>query len=188
VVGGGFIGLEMAEAFARRGLATTVVELAPTVMSLMDPELGHQVAGALRAANVAVMTGVAVAGVNAADRTVTLTDGQTVLADLVLFSVGVRPELTLAREAGLEIGASGGLAVNAELRTSDPHIWAAGDMVEVTHKVSGRRVRVPLAGPANRQGRIAATNALGGHMKYNGALGHERREDLRTHGCDDRAV
>jgi NADPH-dependent 2,4-dienoyl-CoA reductase/sulfur reductase-like enzyme/rhodanese-related sulfurtransferase len=171
VVGGGFIGLEMAEAFARRGLATTVVELAPTVMSLMDPELGHQVAGALRAANVAVMTGVAVAGVNAADRTVTLTDGQTVLADLVLFSVGVRPELTLAREAGLEIGASGGLAVNAELRTSDPHIWAAGDMVEVTHKVSGRRVRVPLAGPANRQGRIAATNALGGHMKYNGALG-----------------
>lgn len=171
VVGGGFIGLEMAEAFARRGLATTVVELAPTVMSLMDPELGHQVAGALRASNVAVMTGVAVAGVNAADRTVTLTDGQTVLADLVLFSVGVRPELSLAREAGLEIGASGGLAVNAELRTSDPHIWAAGDMVEVTHKVSGRRVRVPLAGPANRQGRIAATNALGGHMKYNGALG-----------------
>ena len=171
VVGGGFIGLEMAEAFRRRGLTTTVVELAPTVMSLMDPEYGAQVAGALRADGVEVMTGVGVSAVNAGDRTVTLSDGRTLLADLVLFSVGVRPELTLARAAGLEIGPSGGLQVNDELRTSDPHIFAAGDMVEVVHKVSARRVRVPLAGPANRQGRIAATNALGGHMKYSGALG-----------------
>ena len=171
VVGGGFIGLEMAEAFQRRGLATTVVELAPAVMAQMDPEYGALVAGALADAGVQVMTGVGVSAVNAAERTVTLSDGQTLLADLVLFSVGVRPELTLARAAGLEIGASGGLSVNAELRTSDPHIWAAGDMVEIAHKVSGRRVRIPLAGPANRQGRIAATNALGGHMKYNGALG-----------------
>ncbi len=89
----------------------------------------------------------------------------------MLFSVGVRPELGLARSAGLEIGASGGLLVDEHLRTSDPDIYAAGDMVEVVHKVSGRRVRIPLAGPANRQGRIAASNALGVPMRYSGALG-----------------
>ena len=171
VVGGGFIGLEMAEAFQKRGLATTVVELQPTVMSLMDPEYGSLVAGALTSAGVAVATGVGVTAIDAAMRTVRLSDGRDLPADLVLFSVGVRPELTLARAAGLEIGASGGVLVDDFLRTSDPHIYAAGDMVEIGHKVSGRRVRIPLAGPANRQGRIAATNALGGKMRYGGGLG-----------------
>jgi NADPH-dependent 2,4-dienoyl-CoA reductase/sulfur reductase-like enzyme/rhodanese-related sulfurtransferase len=171
VVGGGFIGLEMAEAFRRRGLQTAVVELMPTVMSLMDREFGVQVGRALEASGVQVVTGVGVKAVHPADRTVELTDGRRLPAELVLFSVGVRPELALARAAGLELGASGGLLVDDRLRTSDPSIWAAGDMVEVVQKVSGRKVRVPLAGPANRQGRIAATNALGGAMRYGGALG-----------------
>jgi rhodanese-related sulfurtransferase len=105
------------------------------------------------------------------DRAVVLGDGRRLPADLVLFSVGVRPELALARKAGLEIGPSGGLLVDDHLRTTDPDIYAAGDMLEVLHKVSGRRVRVPLAGPANRQGRIAASNALGLDMRYSGALG-----------------
>ena len=87
------------------------------------------------------------------------------------FSIGVRPELTLAKVAGLEIGASGGLVVNDTMRTNDPDIYAAGDMVEVTNKIHGKKVRIPLAGPANRQGRIAATNMLGGRMVYHGALG-----------------
>lgn len=169
VVGGGFIGLEMAEALSRRGLATSVVELAPSPMVNMDLEFGNLVGRELRTNGVQLFTGVGVKGVTA--QAVSLSDGRTLPADLVLFSVGVRPELTLAKAAGLELGASGGLLVDETLRTSDPHIFAAGDMVEVTQRVSGRKVRIPLAGPANRQGRIAATNALGGSMKYRGALG-----------------
>ncbi len=170
VVGGGFIGLEMAEAFRSRGLETTVVELLPTVMSTMDREFGAQVAGELAAHGVQVITG---AGVKAvlADMTVELTDGRKLPADLILFSVGVRPELTLAKSAGLELGPAGGLLVDDRLQTSDPDIYAAGDMVEIAHRVSGKKVRIPLAGPANRQGRIAATNALGGSMRYGGASG-----------------
>jgi NADPH-dependent 2,4-dienoyl-CoA reductase/sulfur reductase-like enzyme/rhodanese-related sulfurtransferase len=171
VVGGGFVGLEMAEAFRRRGLETTVVEILPTVMAAMDPEFGALVAQELRAKGVRVVTGAGVAAVHAADRTVELSDGRRIGAEVLLFSVGARPELTLARSAGLAIGPSGGLVVDERLRTSDPDIHAAGDMVEVTHAVSGRKVRVPLAGPANRQGRIAASCALGLPMSYGGALG-----------------
>ena len=171
VVGGGFIGLEMAEAFRKRGIATTVVELLPSVLAVMDREFGALVAKELDENGVRVLTGVGVKAVHAEGRTLELSDGRRLPADLVLFSVGVRPELGLARSAGLEIGASGGLLVDEHLRTSDPDIHAAGDMVEVVHKVSGRRIRIPLAGPANRQGRIAASNALGVPMRYSGALG-----------------
>ena len=171
VVGGGFIGLEMAEAFRKRGLETTVVELLPTVMAVMDREFGVRVAAELEANGVRVITGTGVKAVLASERAIELSDGRKLPAELVLFSVGVRPELSLAKAAGLEIGPSGGLSVDEHLRTSDPDIFAAGDMIELTQKVSGRRVRVPLAGPANRQGRIAASNALGMPMRYRGALG-----------------
>lgn len=171
VVGGGFIGLEMAEAFRKRGLATTVVELLPTVMAVMDREFGVRIAAELAANGVQVITGAGLEAVLPGERSVALADGRRVPADLVLFSVGVRPELALARAAGLEIGPTGGLLVDEHLRTSDPDVFAAGDMVEIVHKVSGRRVRVPLAGPANRQGRVAASNALGVAMRYGGALG-----------------
>jgi NADPH-dependent 2,4-dienoyl-CoA reductase/sulfur reductase-like enzyme len=140
VVGGGFIGLEMAEALKKRGLATTVVELLPSVMATLDPEIGHQVASVLEANGVKILTGVKVESV--ADRTVVLGDGRRLPADLVLFSVGVRPELTLARKAGLEIGPTGGLLVDEHLRTADPDIYGAGDMLEIQHKVSGRHNRV----------------------------------------------
>ena len=171
VVGGGFIGLEAAEAFLARGLATTIVELTPQLMPPADPEFGAQIKAAFEEAGAAVKTGRSLASINPGARTVTLDDGSEIAADLVLMSAGVRPNLDLARSAGLEIGASGGLSVDEHLRTSDPHIHAAGDMVEVTRRVDGARVRIPLAGPANRQGRIAATNALGGSMRYRGALG-----------------
>lgn len=170
VVGGGFIGLEMAEALRARGLATSVVELLPTVMGAMDREFGVQVERELSAHGVEVLTGVGVQAVRA-DQTLELTDGRRLEADLVLFSVGVRPELSLAKAAGLELGPAGGLLVDDTLRTSDPDIYAAGDMVEVSHRVSGKKVRIPLAGPANRQGRIAASNALGRHLRYRGASG-----------------
>ena len=169
VIGGGFIGLEMAEALHKRGLSTAVVELQPTVMYTMDTEFGHQIASTLEAHGVKVLTGAKVEAIK--DRTVVLGDGRRIPADLVLFSVGVRPELGLARKAGLEIGPAGGLVIDEHLRSTDPDIYGAGDMLEVEHKVSGRRVRVPLAGPANRQGRIAASNALGLDMRYRGALG-----------------
>jgi NADPH-dependent 2,4-dienoyl-CoA reductase/sulfur reductase-like enzyme/rhodanese-related sulfurtransferase len=169
VVGGGFIGLEMAEAFSKRGLATTVVELLPTVMATMDREFGVAIAGELERHGVRVVTGAEVAHIHADE--VELRDGRRIPAGVVLFSVGVRPELTLAKQAGLAIGPSGGLQVDEFLRTSDADIYAAGDMVEVSHRISGRKVRVPLAGPANRQGRIAASNALGQTMRYRGPLG-----------------
>ncbi len=171
IAGGGFIGLEMAEAFVRRGIATTMVELLPRLMSGMDPEFGGLIAARLEANGVRVVTGTGVKAVHAVPREVELGDGTRVPADMVLFSVGVRPELGLARQASLAVGPSGGLQVDEHLRTSDPHIWAAGDMNEIVHKVSGQPVRIPLAGPANRQGRIAASNALGGRMRYAGALG-----------------
>ncbi len=171
IAGGGFIGLEMAEAFVARGLRTTVVELLPRLMSTMDPEFGGLIAARLEAHGVRVMAGTGVKAVHAGTREVELADGRRVPADVVLFSVGVRPELDLARRAGLAVGAAGGLQVDEHLRTSDPFIWAAGDMNEIVHKVSGRTLRIPLAGPANRQGRIAATNALGGSLRYRGALG-----------------
>ncbi len=169
IVGGGFIGLEMAEAFARRGLAVTIVEALPRVMNVMDPEFGGMIQETLASHGVRVVTGAALSAVGPKD--VALATGEKIPADIVLVAAGVRPELTLARAAGLSLGASGALLVDEHLRTSDPHIWAAGDMVETLMKVSGRRVRLPLAGPANRQGRIAASNALGSSMKYNGVLG-----------------
>jgi NADPH-dependent 2,4-dienoyl-CoA reductase/sulfur reductase-like enzyme/rhodanese-related sulfurtransferase len=171
IAGGGFVGLEMAEAFAKRGIATTIVELLPTLMPGMDPEFGGLIAARLRDRGVGVLTGAALKAVLPASREVELADGRRLPAGLVLLSVGVRPELELARRAGLAMGEAGGLLVDEHLRTSDPRIWAAGDMNEIVHKVSGRKVRIPLAGPANRQGRVAASNALGLPMRYNGALG-----------------
>jgi len=171
IIGAGFIGMEMAEAFVRRGIDTTVVELLPQVMSTMDPEMGGLAAARLRRHGVKVITGIGIKAVHPATAEVELADGRHLPAAIVLLSVGVKPELALARDAGLSIGAAGALVVDKHLRTSDPHIWAAGDMIEVVHKVTGRSTRVPLAGPANRQGRIAASNAMGMEMPYGGAAG-----------------
>jgi NADPH-dependent 2,4-dienoyl-CoA reductase/sulfur reductase-like enzyme/rhodanese-related sulfurtransferase len=169
IAGGGFIGLEMAEALSARGIAVTVVELAPHVMITMDPEFGAMIQAGLAERGITVRTGVGVSAVTA--DSVLLSDGSSLPAEMVLLSVGVRPQLALAKSVGLEIGESGGLVVDERMRTKDPDIYAAGDMVEVVQKMNGKKVRIPLAGPANRQGRIAATNALGGHMVYRGALG-----------------
>jgi len=169
IAGGGFIGLEMAEALTVRGVNVTIVEVAPQLMILMDPEFGAMIKNGLEQNGVTVHTGVGIAEIK--HDTVGLSDGSSLKADMVLLSIGVRPILALAQAAGLQIGASGGLVVDETMRTNDPDIYAAGDMVEIVNKIHGRKVRIPLAGPANRQGRIAATNALGGKMVYHGALG-----------------
>ncbi|WP_439184333.1 FAD-dependent oxidoreductase [Carboxylicivirga taeanensis] len=169
VVGGGFIGLEMVEALVKRGLKVHVVEKMSHVMSLMDAEAAGFITRELKEYGVGVHTETGVVKING--DSVELDNGQTLEADMVLLSIGVRPTLQLAIDAGLKIGEAGGLLVDEYLQTSDPDIYAGGDMVEIEHRVSGKKVRIPLAGPANRQGRIAAENALGGKHAYKGSIG-----------------
>ncbi|MDF1549707.1 MAG: FAD-dependent oxidoreductase [Bacteroidales bacterium] len=169
VVGGGFIGLEMVEALVKRGLNVAVVEKMPHVMALMEAETAGFIERELHSYGVGVHTNAGVTEIHS--KSVKLDNGKVLDAEMVLLSVGVRPTLQLAIDAGLEIGEAGGLLVNNQLQTSDPDIYAAGDMVEIEHRVNGKKVRIPLAGPANRQGRIAAENALGGNHSYNGAIG-----------------
>ncbi|MGA2762059.1 MAG: FAD-dependent oxidoreductase [Spirochaetia bacterium] len=171
IAGGGFIGLEMAEAFAKRGLAVSIVEMMPRLMPMLDPEMGSLIAEQLEKHGVRVLTGKGIKAVHSSCREVELADGTRVPGALVLIAVGVRPEITLARAAGLAVGDAGGVRVDDQMRTSDPDIFAVGDMAEIAHRVLGRGARVPLAGPANRQGRVAASNALGVPMRYAGALG-----------------
>lgn len=169
IVGGGFIGIEMAEALHHRGLKVTIVEKADHVMPLLDRDIIGMVTATLERMGVEVHAGRAVVSVTADH--VTLDDGTTLPADMILFSIGVRPEIVLAKECGLTLGTTGGVAANARLQSSDPDIYVVGDMAEISHKISGRRVRIPLAGPANRQGRVAGSNAAGETMIYRGGLG-----------------
>lgn len=169
VVGGGFIGLEMAEALVKRGMKVSVVEMMPHVMAIMEAEIAGFIQQEMLSYGVDVLTNKAVADIG--KNHVMLKDGASVDADLVLLSIGVRPTLKLAADAGLDIGEAGGLLVDATLKTSDDNIYAAGDMVELEHRVHGKKVRIPLAGPANRQGRIAAENALGKGHEYKGSIG-----------------
>ncbi|MBT3271798.1 MAG: FAD-dependent oxidoreductase, partial [Spirochaetales bacterium] len=169
VVGGGFIGLEMVEALRKRGIEVYVVERMPHIMPNMAPEIVGFLQSELEAYGVGIRTSRAVTEIT--DRTVQLDDGSSLDADMVLMSVGVKPTLDLAQNAGLTLGEAGGLLVDKYLRTSDENIYGVGDMVELEHKISGKKVRIPLAGPANRQGRIAASNALGEMREYHGAQG-----------------
>ena len=169
VVGGGFIGLEMVEALVKRGLNVSVVEMMPHVMAIMEAETAGFIENEMLSYGVGIHTSTGVTEISA--DSVTLDNGKVLEADMVLLSIGVRPTLQLAKDAGLELGEAGGLLVNSQLQTNDPDIFAAGDMVEIEHRVNGKKVRIPLAGPANRQGRIAAENALGGNHEYKGALG-----------------
>lgn len=169
VVGGGFIGLEMAEALLLRGLQVGVVEMLPQLLPPLDAEMAAMVEEHLRGQGVSVVTENALQAID--EGSVLLRDGTRMPAEMVLLSVGVRPETTLAREAGLEIGTTGGVLVNGRMQSSDPSIYVVGDEAEVTHLITGEKVRVPLAGPANRQGRVAGANAGGGHMHYRGTLG-----------------
>ena len=174
VIGAGFIGLEAVEALDSRGLQVHLVELADHVLPPLDAELAPLLADELAAHRVDLRLGVSaqaiapVRGVGTSraigstgSLTVTLSDGATLAADLVIVNVGVRPASALASEAGLELGPTGAIRVDGDQHTSDPHIWAVGDAVEVTQAITGARIPVPLAGPANRQGCRAADSICG---------------------------
>lgn len=166
VVGGGYIGLEVAEAFRHRGMDVTLVEAADHVMAVLDQEMSREVEDHLEANGVTLhlqTTAVGFEPVEAStDVVVDLGDAGSVAADLVVLAVGVRPESSLARAAGLELTERGALVVNAHQQTSDPLVYAVGDSVQVRDTVTGSPIVVPLAGPANRQGRVAADHIVRG--------------------------
>ncbi len=174
VVGAGFIGLEMAENLHELGMAVTIVEMADQVMNVVDYEMAAEVHQHLKTKNVEfyLQDGVASFEREGKSLRIALQSGRELPADIVILSIGVRPESRLAKEAGLEIGKTGGIKVNAHLQTSDPDIYAVGDAIEFPNPITGQAAITYLAGPANKQGRIVADNiAWGNDHEYPGAIG-----------------
>ena len=169
IVGGGFIGLEMAESLRERGMDVTVVELGNQVMAPLDPEMAALVAAELTRHGVQLALGVQVTEIR--EDTAVLSDGREIDADMVVMSIGVRPDVTLAKAAGVELGPRGGIRVNAQMRTSDPHIFAVGDAVDKSDATTGEPTLVPLANSANRQGRLVADVIGGRSIRFGGVLG-----------------
>jgi NADPH-dependent 2,4-dienoyl-CoA reductase/sulfur reductase-like enzyme/rhodanese-related sulfurtransferase len=173
VIGAGFIGLELVENLVRRGVTTTVVELQDQVLPPFDKEMTTPIAEHLAAKGVSLLLGDSAEGFEKSvdGLVVRLKSGLRLGAQLVILGVGVRPENKLAVEAGLEVGPRGGIRVNDHLQTCDPDIYAVGDAIEVKDFVTGQTTQVPLAGPANRQGRIAADHIFGRDARYRGTQG-----------------
>jgi len=175
VVGGGFIGLEMTENLVRRDLSVTIVEMLAQVMPPIDPEMAVPIQEHLTANGVSLCLGDGVSGFEKGPEGNTISvitkSGARHVCDMVLLAIGVRPETTLAKEAGLEIGQLGGIRVDDQMHTSDERIWAVGDAVEARNFVGGEWSLVPLAGAANRQGRIAADVILGREARFRGIQG-----------------
>ncbi|MCP4805634.1 MAG: FAD-dependent oxidoreductase [Proteobacteria bacterium] len=173
VVGAGFVGLEVAENLVRKGLEVTVVERAPQVLANLDPEMAARAESHLREHGVALALGESLTAIEAdADGLRVRTDaGSELEADLVILGLGVRPRAALAEAAGLELGPHGGIQVGTDLRTSDPRIWAVGDVVQSTCSVTGLPTYAPLAGPANRMGRMAADALAGRPVAFRGVQG-----------------
>ncbi|KRE22472.1 FAD-dependent oxidoreductase [Agromyces sp. Soil535] len=174
VIGAGYIGVEMAENLRHRGAAVTIVELSDQILPPLDKEVSIPVEQHLRSRGVDLNLSTAAAAF--AERavggvTVELQNNRFLDADLVILSAGVRPAVGLAREAGLEIGPRGGIVVDTHMRTSDPNIWAAGDAVETAHTVLPGSWLTPLAGPANREARVAAENMCGRDTEYRSSQG-----------------
>lgn len=173
LLGGGFISLELAENSVRRGIATTVVEKNDQVLTPFDKEMTTPIVHELAARGVTVLLGDSAESLEKSDDglVVCLNSGRRLPAQMVIVGVGVRPENKLAVDAGLNVGPRGGIVVNEFLQTTDPDIFAVGDATEVKDVVTGDPTQVPLAGPANRQGRIAADNAFGRPVRYRGTQG-----------------
>ena len=173
VVGGGFIGLEMADNLHHAGLRVSIIEALDQVMAPLDYEMALLLHENIRKNQVDLHLGDAVASFEDRGETVVvhLKSGRSVEAGLVILAIGVRPNSQLARDAGLELNARGGIVVDEYLRTSDPSIYAVGDVIEVKDFVFGDRTMIPLAGPANKQGRIAANNIAGEACIYEGTQG-----------------
>ena len=172
IVGGGLIGVEVTEALVQKGCRVTVVEMLPQILSMLDWEMARLVAQHAESHGVKVLTDTKVVGFEG-DGTVTgvVTDKGSLPADMVILAIGVRPNVKLAQDAGLEIGSTGAIKVDQHMQTSDPDIYAAGDCVETTDLVTGRACYVPLGSTANKQGRVAAVNVCGGNDSFPGVLG-----------------
>lgn len=174
VVGGGYIGIEMAEAFVDRGIDVTLVELRDQPMATMDADMGARVADAMRAMGIDLRLGVGVEGFTiGSDGWVTgvATNAGEIPCDVAVMGLGVRPTVSLARDAGVEIGPSGGIATDARMQTRTPGVWSAGDCVESLHRVSHAPVSIALGTHANKQGRVAGTNIAGGAARFPGVIG-----------------
>ena len=174
VVGGGYIGLEIAEAAAVCGLQVTVVDLAKTPVGTFDPDIGSFIADAVRGLGIELVLGEAVTEVATTGgraSAVHTAAGRELPADLVVLGLGVRPNVALAEAAGVPLGESGGIAVDQRMRTPVEGVWAAGDCVESRHRLSGQRVVVALGTHANKQGRVAGINLGGGYATFPGVIG-----------------
>jgi NADPH-dependent 2,4-dienoyl-CoA reductase/sulfur reductase-like enzyme/rhodanese-related sulfurtransferase len=173
IVGGGFIGIELAENLLHRGLDVTLVELADQILPPWDREMTTPLAEYLRGKGLKLILGASAEAFEADDQgvRVRLNSGQTIECGFVALCIGVRPENRLAVDAELPCGPRGGIQTNQHMQTADPDIYAVGDAVEVTDYVTGKPTQVPLAGPANRQGRIAADHLFGRDSSYRGTQG-----------------
>jgi NADPH-dependent 2,4-dienoyl-CoA reductase/sulfur reductase-like enzyme/rhodanese-related sulfurtransferase len=175
VIGAGFIGLEMAEQLHHIGKKVSVIELQPQVLPQLDPEMARPLEKALHERGVELILGDGIDGFEAVSDGISakLKSGKTLVAGLVILSIGVRPENTLAKEAGLELGPRGHIVVDAHQLTSDPDIYAVGDVCETMDPILGKRAAIPLGGPANRQGRTAADHIFLGDkaLPYPGSIG-----------------
>jgi len=174
IVGGGYIGLEMAEALAARGARVTIIELLPNVLSTYDNDMSDLVLRELLNRDIIVRTETRVEGFEeGGDGHVgcVLAGGQRLSTDIVLISVGVRPRVEFAAAAGIDLGRSGAIAVDPRQITSEPGVLAAGDCAESPHIVTGRSTWIPLGTTANKQGRIAGENAVGGDLRFSGVAG-----------------
>ncbi|MFZ0930874.1 MAG: FAD-dependent oxidoreductase [Syntrophobacteraceae bacterium] len=173
VVGGGYIGMEMADALTYRGIDVTVVEFAESVLTTVDPEFGGKVRKELEAHGVRIATGVAVTGIVQSEDKLIISGPNNFSAagDMVLVAVGARPNCELARSAGVETGLKGAIEVDHFMRTNVPDIFAAGDCVETWHRLLNSYTYMPLGTTAHKQGRAAGENAVGGNRKFQGSLG-----------------
>ncbi len=173
VVGGGFIGLEMAENLAGMGIKVTIIELADQVMTTLDGDMASMIHAYLfeKKVDLELGNGVTEFGKKGELLSVKTSSGKIIICDFVIMSAGIKPENRLAVEAGLETGKSGGIIVDDFMKTSDSDIFAVGDVVETKDFISGEQVMIPLAGPANKQGRIAADNASGRTSSFKGTIG-----------------
>lgn len=173
LVGGGYIGIEVAENLRERGLDVTIVQRPKQLMNTLDFDMATFVHSKLRQKGICLKLGASVVGFQEEnDQITTLIAGEEgISADMVLLAIGVTPDSGLAKEAGLKLGVKGSILVNDRMETSDPHIYAVGDAVQVKHFVSGQDAVIALAGPANKQGRIAADNICGGDSHYPGSMG-----------------
>jgi CoA-disulfide reductase len=171
VVGGGFIGLEMAENLHNRSIQVTIVEMADQVMAPLDYEMASIVHDHLMDKQVELILQDGVKAFTDKGRTVVLNSGREIDTDMVILAIGVQPETKIAKDAGLAVNARNAIIVDSHMKTSDPHIYALGDAVEVTDYINGNPTMIPLAWPANRQGRIVADNIAGRDASYPGTLG-----------------